>query len=392
MRRAYKFLLRPTSRQVNALRAMLDDHRDLYNAALQERRDAYRIHGVSISFTDQSAQLSDIRRADPGGQERWSFNSQQATLRRLNRAFEAFFRRVKTGQRPGFPRFKSVDRFDTVEWPRDRDGCRWDSTLNGSTRVYLQGVGHVRVHQHRTVVGSIKTLSVKREGNRWYLALSCDDVPVEPLQTTGAVAGIDMGIASFLTTSEGRHVPNPRYAAAAARRIAAMQQVLASCPLGDPRRRKVRSRLGALHRKVARQRLDHAHKIALDLVRDHDVICHEDLRIVSMTRSASGTAEAHGRNVAQKAGLNRSILDAGWGCFLRILASKAEGAGRVVIAVNPANTSRTCPSCGHCCAENRITQASFTCVACGYTAHADVVGALNVLRAGLVRRSVATAA
>lgn len=125
------------------------------------------------------------------------------------------------------------------------------------------------------------------------------------------------------------------------------------------------------------------------LVRHHDVVCHEDLRVANMTRSARGTEEVPGRNVAQKAGLNRSILDAGWGVFLSILTAKAESAGRTVIAVNPRNTSRTCPSCGHCAAENRVTQAVFRCQRCGLDAHADLVGAVNVLRAGLARREAA---
>jgi putative transposase len=119
------------------------------------------------------------------------------------------------------------------------------------------------------------------------------------------------------------------------------------------------------------------------LVRRHDVIVHEALQVSNLTRSASGTVEAPGMCVAQQSGLNRSILDAGWGVFLNVLASKAESAGRVVVAVNPANTSRTCPSCGHCAKDNRVTQADFVCVACGYAGHADVVGATDVLRAGL---------
>src|SRR5690606_34297404 len=137
---------------------------------------------------------------------------------------------------------------------------------------------------------------------------------------------------------------------------------------------------------------DHAHKAALDLVRNYDVIVHEDLRIANMTRSASGTIDNPGRNVAQKSGLNRSILDAGWGVFLTILAHKAESAGRELIAVEPRNTSRTCARCGHCAAENRVTQAEFRCTACGHTAHADVNAAVNILRAGLALRDAAEAA
>jgi len=310
--------------------------------------------------------------------------SQQATLRRLEFAFQGFFRRVKDGQKPGYPRFRTSARFDSVTWPLDGNGCRWDSTANaGPIRLFLKGVGHIRVHAHRKVEGVVKTVSVKREGRRWFVVLSCDEVPGLVLPETGSAAGIDMGVASFLTTSDGAQIANPRHGRRNADQLAAAQRDLARKQRGSVRRRKARERVAALHGKVRRQRLDHAHKTAMWLVRHHDVIAHEDLRISNMTRSASGTVEAPGTNVAQKSGLNRSILDVGWGVFLNVLASKAESAGRVVVAVNPANTSRTCPDCGRCAKENRVTQADFACVACGFAGHADVVGATNVLRAGL---------
>jgi putative transposase len=392
LRRSFKFLLRPTAKQRDALTACLEDHRQLYNAALEERREAWRKRRVSVTFYSQSAQLPDIRGADPEGQGRWAAASQQATIRRLDRAFQAFFRRVEASQSSGYPRFKGRGWFDTVVWPQDGNGCRWDSApANGQMRVYLKGLGHVRVHAHRKVEGRVKTVSVKREGRRWYVVLSCDDVPDEPLPETGAAAGIDMGVASFLTTSDGVQIPNPRHLAASAGRLAVAQQALARCKRESNRRRKVRARVAAIHGKVRRQRLDHARKTALWLVRHHDLIAHEDLTIANMTRSASGTAEAPGTNVAQKRGLNRSILDAGWGVFLRVLASTAERACRQVIAVNPANTSRKCPSCGHRAKENRVTQADFRCVSCGYAGHADVVGAINVLRAGLALQAASAA-
>lgn len=398
MRRSFKFLLRPTVGQEQALGEMLRDHCSLYNAALENRRNSWRDRKLNVSCYTQCAQLSDIRAFDPERQGRWSFSSQQATLRRLDRAFAAFFRRVKAGETPGYPRFKSAGVFDTVTWPSDGDGCRWDSAPDQNvTRVRLQGVGHVRVHQHRPIRGRVKTVSVKREGKRWYVILSCDDVAAEPLPATGAIVGIDMGIASYLTTSDGEHVPNPRHGRAAAEELATAQQALARCKRGSNRRRKARERTSAAQRKVRLQRLDHAHKTALDLVRDYDVITHEDLRIANMVRApkAKPDPEAPGaflpNGASAKAGLNRSISDAGWGLFLGILHAKAESAGRVVVAVDPRNTSRTCPECGHVAAENRVTQDKFHCAGCGHTAHADVVGAINVLRAGLARREAATA-
>ncbi|WP_433501692.1 RNA-guided endonuclease InsQ/TnpB family protein (plasmid) [Sphaerimonospora sp. CA-214678] len=394
VRRSFKFLLRPTARQAAALSACVEDHRQLYNAALEHRRIAYRKAKVSIRYGDQSAELKHIRADDPTGQGRWSFSCQQATLRRLDKAFAAFFRRVKAGQKPGFPRFKGRGWFDTIEWPKDGDGCRWDSQPEHPTATYvrLQGIGHVRVHQHRSVRGRVKTIAVKREGSRWYVVLSCDDVPGEALPATGTAVGLDMGVASLVTTSGGEHLANPRHLEASADRLAAAQQALARKKRGSRRRRKAVARVAALHAKVRRQRLDGAHKAARALVRAYDVIVHEDLRIANMTRSASGTLQAPGRNVAQKTGLNRLILDAGWGVFLRVLAHKAESAGRELIAVEPRNTSRTCSRCGHCARENRVTQAEFACQACGHTAHADVNAAENILRAGLALRDVAEAA
>ncbi|MFD9950183.1 RNA-guided endonuclease InsQ/TnpB family protein [Nonomuraea sp. NPDC059023] len=394
VRRSFKFLLRPTAKQAAALAACLEDHRQLYNAALEHRRIAFRRAGVSIRYGEQSGELTHIRADDPDGQARWSFSSQQSTLRRLDKAFRAFFTRVGKGRTPGLPRFKGKGWFNSVEWPKDGDGCRWDSQPEhpAATYVRLRGIGQVRVHRHRRVLGTVKTISVKREGPRWYVVLSCDDVPAAPLPATGAAAGLDMGVASLITTSDGEHVTNPRHLAATAGRLAAAQQDLARKRRGSKRRRKTVARVAALHLKVRRQRLDGAHKTALALVRAYDVIVHENLRIANMTRCASGTIQAPGRKVAQKSGLNRSILDAGWGVFLTILAHKAESAGRELIAVDPRNTSRTCPHCGHSAKENRLTQATFRCTTCGHTAHADVNAATNILRAGLALRHAARAA
>ncbi|MFE9887292.1 RNA-guided endonuclease InsQ/TnpB family protein [Streptomyces scopuliridis] len=399
MIRAYKFLMRPTVGQAVALTAMLADHCSLYNGALQERRDAYRhVSKTSVKYAMQSAQLKEIRAFDPERQGRWSFSSQQATLRRLDKAFAAFFRRVKSGETPGYPRFRGVNWFDTVDFPKDGDGCRWDSTPHGPvTRVRLQGVGHVKVNQHRPVIGKVKTVSVKREGRKWFVVLSAEQPRPEPLPKTGSVVGIDMGIANFLADSNGNFVPGPRHGRRAAAKLEAAQQALSRYP-----RRKAKDRtanhqravekVAGLHGKVRRRRLDHAHKTALGLVREHDVIAHEDLTIRNMSKAPAPKPDSDRpgsflpNGAAAKAGLNRSIADAGWGVFLTILHAKAESAGRKVIAVDPRNTSRRCPECGHTAKENRPTQEKFHCQDCGHNAHADTVGALNVLRAGLVHR------
>ena len=402
MIRAYKFLMRPTVGQAIALGEMLRDHCSLYNGALQERRDAYRhTSKTSVKYGDQSAQLKAIRAFDPERQGRWSFSSQQATLRRLDKAFQAFFRRVRAGRTPGYPRFKGVGHFDTVTFPRDGDGCRWDSTPHDPvTRVRLQGIGHLRVHQHRPVRGRVKTISVKREGNRWYVVLACDNVPAEELPPTGAIVGIDMGVTHFLTTSDGEHVVNPRFLQAMADELAEAQRHLATFPKRTRRRTKAHRaaarKVAKLHGRIRRRRADFHHKTARALITGHDVIAHERLNTGGMTKSPAPKADPGQpggflpNGAAAKAGLNRSILDAGWAQFLGILANKAESAGRLVVPVDARNTSRTCPECGHVAKENRLTQAKFACTACGFTANADHVGATNILnRAGLALCDVA---
>jgi putative transposase len=250
------------------------------------------------------------------------------------------------------------------------------------------------------VKGRVKTVSVKHEGRQWYVILACDHVPAEPLPPTGAVTGIDMGVNHFLTTSEGTHVANPRHGKRNAEALAEAQRALKAFPRRKrenrtAKHRRASEKVAKLHRKIRRQRTDHAHKTALALVRDHDRIGHERLSIANMVRAPKpkpdpdqpGAFLANG--AASKAGLNRSILDAGWGVFLGILAHKAESAGRVLIAVDPRNTSRTCPECGHVAGENRNGE-KFQCTVCGHIDHADRVGAWNIaLRAGLVLPDVA---
>ncbi|WP_328583639.1 RNA-guided endonuclease InsQ/TnpB family protein [Streptomyces sp. NBC_00370] len=404
MIRAYKFLMRPTARQAIALGEMLRDHCSLYNGALQERRDAYRhVSKTAITYGTQSAQLKAIRAFDLDRQGRWSFSSQQATLRRLDRAFRAFFRRVRSGDTPGYPRFRGTSWFDTVEFPRDGDGCRWDSTPHvPGTRIRLQGVGHVKVNQHRAVTGKIRTVSVKREGRRWFVVLTAERAGPEPLPVTGSAVGIDLGIVHFLADSQGGFLDNPRHGRRAADKLTTARRKLSRFPRvrRDKRTRnhqRAVEKVAALHGKVRRRRLDHAHKTALALVREHDVIAHEDLAISNMIKTPAPRPHPHRagdflpNGAAAKGALNRSIADAGWGVFLTILTSKAESAGREVIAVDPRNTSRHCPRCGHTAKENRPTRETFVCVSCGHRAHADTVGAINVLRAGLVRREAESA-
>jgi putative transposase len=366
VKRAYKLRAYPTRAQEGRAGRLLRDHCDLYNAALQERREAWRMQQVSVSYGDQSAQLREIRGADPDGQGRHSFTAQQQTLRRLHATFGAFLRGVR--------------RFDQVLFVAG-DGARWKPAEGARwAHATFQAVGRLKVKQHRQVVGRVKTLQLKREYRRWYVIVVVE-TEAEPLPPTGRAVGVDVGVVRFLTTSDGDVVANPRFLDTAQATLTDLQRRKERAKPGSGNRKRLRRVLTKEWRKVRNRRRDFHHKTARALVDAYDALALEDLRVANMTASASGTIEAPGRTVAQKAGLNRAILDAGWGQFTAILTAKAESAGRRVILVNPAYTSIDCHACGTRCARSR--QDMVVCPVCG-PIDADVNGARNIAtRAGL---------
>ena len=396
MRRAYKFRAYLTRPQQGRAVRLLADHCDLYNAALTERREAWRMRRVSISYGMQSAQLKEIRRADPVGQGRHSFTAQQQTLRRLNAVFAAFYRRRKAGQKkPGYPRFKPYSRFNQVRFVAG-DGAKWTSAGAGRwARATFQGVGSVKVHQHRKVTGTVKALQLKREHRRWYVIVIAE-TEVVPLPTAGREVGVDVGVARFLTTSDGEVVANPRFLAASADVIADLERRKARAKLGSGNRKRLRRALAREWRKVRNRRRDFHHKTARALVDSCDVIALEDLNTAWMTKRPVPQPDPEQlgaflpNRAAAKSGLNKSILDAGWAQFASILAAKAEEAERRVILVNPAGTSIECHACGTRC--TRPQQNTVICPRCG-PHDADVNGARNIAsRAGLGSGQTADAA
>jgi len=396
VRRAYKLRAYPTRPQEARAHRLLHDHCDLYNAALQERRDAWRMQQTLISYRDQSVQLKEIRANDPAGQGRHSFTAQQQTLRRLDVVFGAFYKRVKepdqekrrpkkrgdseSERRIGCPRFKARQRFNQVLFVAG-DGAKWEPAGNGRwAHASFQALGRLKVNQHRQVVGRIKTLQVKREHRRWFVIV-ITETEAEPLPSTGRTAGIDVGVARFLVTSDGEIITNPRFLDGAQATISELQRRMERATRGSSKNKRIRRQLVREWRKVRNQRQDFHHKTARTLVGAYDVISLEELRIGNMTGSAKGTVDAPGTNVAQKAGLNRSILDAAWGQFTRILTAKAESAGRRVVRVDPAYTSINCHACGTQCTRPR--QDTVLCPKCGAW-DADLNGARNIAaRAGL---------
>ena len=389
MRRAYKFRAYPTRRQEACAVRLLTDHCDLYNAALEERREAWRMHRASISYGMQSAQLREIRRADPHGQGRHSFTAQQQTLRRLNTVFAAFYGRAKKGTgrgKAGYPRFKPHSRFSQAGFVAG-DGAKWvPADRSGWARATFQAVGAVKVRQHRALPGTVKLLQLKREYRRWYVIVITETGPV-PLPAAARSVGVDLGTARFLTTSDGQIVANPKFLASAGETIAALQRRKERARRGSANRTRIRRQLAKAWRKVRNRRRDFHHKTARALVNSCDTIALEKLSTAGMTRRAAAKPDPDQPGAflpnlaAAKAGLNKSILDAGWAQFANILSGKAEEAGRSVVFVNPAGTSIECQHCGRTC--KRPRQDTVICPVHGRM-DADVNGARNIAtRAGL---------
>ena len=385
--RTYKFVLQPTSRQLAAFECLLGLQRELYNAALEERRGCWKWNQRSVSYFDQTKELTQLRSARP---DVLSFGVTvcRGTLLRLDRAFNGFFRRCKAGEKPGFPRFKGPGSFVSLQWV-DRSG--W--ALNQDTgRLRLYGIGHIRVRLHRSIKGIPKTITIRREGRRYWVSVQCVDVPAEPLPKTAKSIGIDLGVGSLVATSDGQLIQGPRFGKRGQAGLEKAQRDLATKVPGSKNREKAKQRVAAHHRKIANRRRDFAHQTSRRLVNGHDLIVYEDLKITNMTRRPKPRPDQQGgyepNGAKAKTGLNRSIHDAGWGQFTAMTIYKAESAGREVIAVDPRNTSRTCSGCGHASAGNRHG-AVFRCLGCGREANADINAAENILRAGRARQLIA---
>lgn len=364
MRKAFKYRLFMGHDQARELDIALETHRRLYNAYLDYRQLAYSQHGVTLSYVDGSRWFKGQRPGNPYF-ARINFSSAQATMRRLDRAFVAFFRRVKAGEEPGYPRFKGRDRFDSIEFPAYGDGIK---LIDGELRI--QNVGMVRIKRHRPIEGKIKTVTLKREAGKWFAVFSCDlgDVVVEP--STDQPVGIDVGLESFLTTSDGVQEPNPRYQKTGLPELRRAQRSLARKKRGSKHRRISKRKVAKVHVRVRRLRREHHHQVALRLVRRYGFIAAESLNIRGMLKNDR---------------LARAISDAGWSGFLLTLRSQAESAGVAYVEVDARGTSQQCSGCG---AEVRkdLSVRWHDCGHCGLSLHRDENAARNILARGLLAR------
>ncbi len=310
MLRAYKYRLYPNMEQIKRLQEMLDRCRELYNAALQERRDAYRMAHISIGYTQQAAQLPALKEIRP---EYAEIHSQvlQDTLRRVEKAFAAFFRRVKQGETPGYPRFQGYSRYDSFTYPQS------GFSLTQDHRICLSKIGTIKVKVHRELNGRMKTCTIKREGQHWYVIFICDVEQALVYHPGEAVVGVDLGLLCFATLSDGSTIDNPRCLRRGERKLKRLQAALSRKKRGSLRRRKAAQVVGKNHRHIRNQRRDFHHKQARKLVNRYQTIVFEKLQPTNMSKhpkpkqdEATGAFLPNGAGA--KAGLNKSIYDAGW--------------------------------------------------------------------------------
>src|SRR5216683_3118008 len=359
MRRMFKYRAYPTPTQAQALHEQVNEACRLYNGALDERRSAWRLNGISLGYYDQANQLKEIRAAGAVGIA--NFSACQEVLRRVNKSFGSFFARVKAGEKQvGYPRFRSRFRYDSLTWPSWGDGC----ALRASGRLYLQGVGDLKLKWHRPLPAdaTIKTVTAKRAAGRWYVCVSVQLPEPEPLPVSQLAVGVDVGLTTFAVCSDGSEIANPRYFRAAERRLRLAQRKLARRKKRSRRRLKARQELARVHIHVANQRRDFHHKSALALVRDYGRIAVEELNITGLAGSM----------------LAKSVHDAGWSQFVSILSNKAACAGRTLVKVNPAGTTQRCSACGEHVPKT-LAQRVHDCRACGLVLARDLNAALNVL-------------
>ncbi len=353
--KAYKFKFRrPSKAFVAKCESALEVCRELYNAALQERIGAWKLCRKSVSFAEQCAQLPEIKPLRP---DVTAVHSQvlQATLRRLQRSLENFFRRVKAGDaKAGFPRFKSRLRFDSFTY--SQSGFR----IEGD-KLYLAKIGSCRIRLSREILGAIKTCTIKREADGWHIILTAE-TEAKPLPKTGATVGLDVGLENFATLSNGEAIPNPRYLQKAEKRLKTAQRSVSRKKRRGANRRKAVQLLARQHLKVKRQRQDFAHKTSLDLLRRFDEIAVEDLNIKGMVKNHH---------------LAKSISDAAWGTFIQTLEAKAEEAAKRVWKVPAPYTSQECSGCGHRMRKT-LAQREHRCSECGLHLHRDHNAAINI--------------
>ena len=361
MRKTYKYRLLGNKAMFRTADTWLLLCRRLYNAALEQRITIYRQDKSSISCYSQMKQLPELKADFP---EYGDIGSQvlQEVLDRLDKAYKAFFRRIKNGEKPGFPRFKGRDRYDS--FTLSQSGWKLDGKY-----LSIRNIGRFKLKLSRQIAGDIKTVTIRREATgKWYVCFSCDNVPEKKAPESNKVIGMDVGISSFLVDSEGNRVENPQYYREGEKILRRRQRILCRRAKGSNGRRQARVLVAKAHEKVKNQRSDFLHKVANHYIANYGVICVEDLNIKGMVRNHH---------------LARSISDASWGMFIELVEYKAEEAGRKLIRIPRFEpSSKTCSECGAINQELKLSDRQWVCKSCGVLHDRDYNAAKNINRAG----------
>jgi len=356
--KVFKYRLYPSKAQEKHLLRVLDCARNLYNMALAERKFAWQVERRNISNADLEQLAKHYRAVFPYAQQMFS-QTAQSVVKQVDLSFQAFFRRVKAGEKPGYPRFKGRNRFNSFEFKQYGVGAKIDGR-----RLRLFGIGRVPVRWHRPLEGEIKTVRIIHQAGKWYATFACDMPDRLLLPKNEHVIGIDVGISALITTSDGEKVEHPFFYRKGQKRLRILQRRLARAQRGTKNRRKKLLAVQRQHEHVANQRSDFLHKLSTALVKNFDGIALEDLRITNMVRNQH---------------LSKSILDSGWSTFRQYLTYKAVSAGREVAFVNPGYTSKTCSNCGALFQVFDLSTRWVEC-ACGLSLDRDHNAAINILK------------
>jgi len=362
IRKTFKYRLYPSKSQITRLDQTLDACRWAYNHFIEERKTAWEAEKQSLSRYNQTGTLPTLKKENPFLENVYSQVLQNVATR-VDLAFRAFFRRVKAGETPGYPRFRGKFRYDSFTYPQ----AGFEIVNNA---VVLSKIGRVKLKLHRPTEGTIKTCNIRRSATgKWFVTFSCivDHEPViQPIEPT---IGIDMGLESFVTFSTGDKIENPRFFRNEEEALAKVQRKLSRQPRGSKHRAKARKVVARVHERITWKRDNFVHQEARKIVNQFNTVVVEDLNINKMQKD-----NFHG--------INKSIGDAAWGQFLETLAFKAEYAGKRVVKINPAFTSQTCSRCGkrH---KLELSDRVFHCPHCGLSLNRDWNAAINILTIGL---------
>ncbi len=399
--KAYKFRLYPTDAHIEKLNWTLARCCELYNAAVQERKDVWNVckkhpnfynsawreehaKDYRVTYVDQANALPELKRESRPDYAAIGSHVLQDVLRRVEKAFAGFFRRVSCGQKPGYPRYHSSKRYDSFCFP-DQSGWKLKED-----RLSITGIGTIKVKMHRELQGTVKTTTIKREGKHWYVVFAVEIEQEIRYHPSEEAVGIDLGLLHFATLSTALTIENPRYYRRAEKKLKKAQECLSRKKRGSKRRKKAVQRVAKSHRKIRNQRKDFLNKESRKLVETYGVIVFEKLSTKNLVKRPKPkqdveTGQFLPNGASQKAGLNKSISDAGWGMFVEYCQHKAEEAGAKVLLVNPKDTSQICSGCRKYGKHKDLSERTHICTNCGVVLDRDHNAALNILKRGKKR-------